>query len=242
MGIIQPQCLSGHLCCGVQEEIAHCAAGVRWLTYLHKQAIAASNTQQNSAAQPLHTAGQSNGNAHDCSRSQPDNDSYEQMQQSSQQISISQPAGCNTCHHDNLQQETAGTSSACNGVLANDVDSTVQKDFQGQHQQAAAHDLHKNSPQPCPLPADDDTAAFMHAWQVDAAKYSTVEQWFHALVRTHFKGSLKVSFCSTAATALAQSVYVAEQGCAIIQAQQAFSIKLLCMRCVSACQCAQGLA
>lgn len=36
------------------------------------------------------------------------------------------------------------------------------------------------------------STATLHAWQADATQYATVEEWFHSLVRTHFKGSLKV--------------------------------------------------
>ncbi|KAA6428116.1 MAG: oxidoreductase transition metal ion binding [Trebouxia sp. A1-2] len=34
----------------------------------------------------------------------------------------------------------------------------------------------------------------LHDWQADAVKYDTVEEWFHGLVRAHFKGSLKPPF------------------------------------------------
>jgi hypothetical protein len=29
-------------------------------------------------------------------------------------------------------------------------------------------------------------------WAAEAQKYDTVEAWFHSLIRSHFKGSLKV--------------------------------------------------
>ncbi|KAL0049405.1 hypothetical protein WJX82_001351 [Trebouxia sp. C0006] len=39
-----------------QEEIAHCAAGVRWLTYLHTQALTANHSQEHNIKQQLQNA------------------------------------------------------------------------------------------------------------------------------------------------------------------------------------------
>lgn len=33
-------------------------------------------------------------------------------------------------------------------------------------------------------------------WVTDALQFSSVESWFHALIRRHFKGSLKVGPCT----------------------------------------------
>ncbi len=40
----------------MQEEIAHCAAGVRWLTYLHTQALTANHNQQHEMNQQMQNA------------------------------------------------------------------------------------------------------------------------------------------------------------------------------------------
>ncbi|KAF6259780.1 DUF455-domain-containing protein [Scenedesmus sp. NREL 46B-D3] len=49
--------------------------------------------------------------------------------------------------------------------------------------------LHKvaTSQQPASAAADD-------GWAADARKYDSVEAWFHSLIRSHFKGSLKPPF------------------------------------------------
>lgn len=41
-----------------------------------------------------------------------------------------------------------------------------------------------------------DDASTVADWAMDALQFSSVECWFHALIRRHFKGSLKVGPCS----------------------------------------------
>ena len=84
----------------LQEEITHCAAGVRWLSYLHTLA------HESSAADALQPAAQ-----HD-----------------------------NSC-------DASGEATASKAAVP---------------------------------------------WMEDARQYLRVEQWFHSLVKTYFKGSLKV--------------------------------------------------
>lgn len=43
----------------------------------------------------------------------------------------------------------------------------------------------------CAAEANSCSAKIL-SWQADAQQYDMVEEWFHALVRAHFKGSLKV--------------------------------------------------
>jgi kynureninase len=101
-----------------QEEISHCAAGVRWLKHLHK--VARSQQQ--------------------------------------------------------LEQAAAG-------AVAGAVGSTPQQQQQQQQQQSEALDGSS---------AGAKAAAAAADWAVEAAKYESVEEWFHSLIRSHFKGSLKV--------------------------------------------------
>jgi hypothetical protein len=99
----------------VQEEISHCAAGVRWLKHLHKVAT-------------------------------------------SSQL----PPG-----------STAAAAAAAGGGGKAETNSSTQ---QQQQQQANG----------------SSTAAAAADWAADARKYETVEEWFHSLIRSHFKGTLKV--------------------------------------------------
>lgn len=120
----------------LQEEIAHCAAGVRWLTYLHKQACADSPQQ----ASPATAA-------------------------ALQSLQGATP-------NDNATSEASGQVEA-------DMTSKTQS------QTDAAQPLYTEASK------KQDTSG-SHAWQQHARQYATVETWFHALVKAHFKGSLKV--------------------------------------------------
>lgn len=95
----------------MQEEISHCAAGVRWLKHLHK--VATSHQPAAAAAAVTDASG-------------PDQQLHQQQQ----------PDALN------------GSSTAAAAAGAD--------------------------------------------WAADARKYNTVEAWFHSLIRSHFKGSLKV--------------------------------------------------
>lgn len=115
------------LCCVAQEEVSHCAAGVRWLKHLHKVA----KSQQAAAAAEA-------------------------------------PA-------DKQQITTGSHSSSSTAQQCSTANNTHQHPGDGSAVAAAA---------------DDD-------WPADAQQYDTVEEWFHALIRRHFKGNLKVrSICA----------------------------------------------
>jgi ribosomal protein L16 Arg81 hydroxylase len=104
----------------LQEEISHCAAGVRWLKHLHKVATFQPPSDQTAAAAAADAGGQTETNG-----------STEQQQQ---------------------QQSQKSNGSIISAAAA-----------------AAAAD-----------------------WATDARKYETVEEWFHSLIRSHLKGTLKV--------------------------------------------------
>ena len=105
----------------LQEEITHCAAGVRWLRYLHRLA------HESAAA------------------------------------AVSRPTA---------QQEAGGSAAGAPGSAA--------------ASEAAA------------------------PWMEDARQFPRVEQWFHSLVKRHFKGNLKVgsSFCGITIAACSRRSYV----------------------------------
>lgn len=113
----------------LQEEISHCAAGVRWLRHLHQHAQhqATTSSLAAAAAQPQRLEAVTLAE-------QPAASLQPQVQQ-----------GQPTCHNDVGQQAAAGN----------------------------------------------------YDWVADAQQYDTVEQWFHALIRRHFKGNLKVSDAAT---------------------------------------------
>ena len=127
-----------------QEEIAHCAAGVRWLTYLHQQANAEALNRKEQAT---------------------------------------------TVSPDRRQQ--------CNGTSAEvSQDCEEQSNVDAVTSQLQTHSLQQS---PCgTFKSAKCSTRDDHEWMKHARQYSTVEEWFHALVRTHFKGSLKVGcyvFC-----------------------------------------------
>jgi Protein of unknown function (DUF455) len=110
-----------------QEEVSHCAVGVRWLQFLHCRAAAAVKGTVGSSGTSDGSSSSSNG----CAQQQPD----------------------------------AFFSNAASPVAA----------------AAAAADP------PAVLDSIQD-------WLLDAARHATVQDWFHSLVRQHFKGNLKVGF------------------------------------------------
>lgn len=122
----------------LQEEIAHCAAGVKWLTYLYQQAN----------AQPL-------GQEAEVSTVKP------QMQTGNCAASARNGSAC----------EEPGSIGAMSSQLQ-------------------SHSI--QHAQPHAAESADGVQNASYEWQKDARQHSTVEEWFHALVRAHFKGSLKV--------------------------------------------------
>ena len=162
----------------MQEEIAHCAAGVRWLTYLHKQARSAACTcdtlrlsaqLQNTILRhslPAHQLNVAIGSPH--STRSPNLEPVGGHVHSSTALIALDASAANI---DEPTQELAAHGVSCDG-----------------HRQSAAPESARDS-------HSEKTAshsASIHNWQADAQQYHTVEDWFHALVRAHFKGCLKV--------------------------------------------------
>jgi hypothetical protein len=125
-----PHKLSLYSILSLQEEISHCAAGVRWLRHLHKVATTSQPPSDPTAA----------------------------------------AAGAGAA-------EAAAAAAAAAGGQAEANGSTEQQQQQ-QVQQS------NGSSMPAAAAAAD--------WAADARKYETVEEWFHSLIRSHFKGTLKV--------------------------------------------------
>ena len=162
----------------MQEEIAHCAAGVRWLTYLHRQARSAACTHdtlglaaqlQNTALRhslPAHQPSAATGSLH--STCSPNLGPVEDHVHS---LTTLIALDATTASIDKPMQELCANRVSCDG----------------QRQSAApecATDSHSKK--------TASHSASLHNWQADAQQYHAVEDWFHALVRAHFKGSLKV--------------------------------------------------
>ena len=185
----------------MQEEIAHCAAGVRWLTYLHTQALTANHGQEHDIKQQL----QNVTLAEPCSSSDSSSVSSSRPKQSVGIASDVQykSKACHPCEQN--ADETCSTMAA-NGVS---VTESTQDAATVMKTSCDGHEAHE--PQP-PASEPEAKGSFsqaakgtsgsmaLHAWQADAVKYATVEEWFHSLVRAHFNGSLKVSLHLTSPT------------------------------------------
>ena len=174
----------------VQEEIAHCAAGVRWLTYLHTQALTANHGQEHDIRQQL----QNVTLAEPCSSSDSSSVSSSRPKQSVDIASDVQYKGkaCHPCEQ--TVNETCSTMAA-NGMSVTESSqaaaTVMQTSCDGHEAHTASVREAKGSFSQAAKGTNGRVA--LHAWQVDAVKYATVEEWFHSLVRAHFKGSLKVS-------------------------------------------------
>ena len=162
----------------VQEEIAHCAAGVRWLTYLHSQACSAVRTH--------HSLGFA-----------------AQLQNTTQRHSL--PAdkpnvGTSSLHSlcsPNLEPLRKHVHSGAALTALDATAASMQEPMQELCDNGACCDGQRQSAAPeCATDSHSKDvtshSADIYDWQADAQHYSTVEGWFHALVRAYFKGSLKV--------------------------------------------------
>lgn len=163
----------------MQEEIAHCAAGVRWLTHLHRQACLALSTHDNLglAAQLQHTSLASNSpiklsNVDTGSLRSTCSPNLEPLREPLH------PATTTAV----LYAAASSTHEPMQGACANGV--SCDGGTPGAALGHATRDSHTKEA--------TNYVPKIHAWQADAQRYSTVEEWFHALVRAHFKGSLKV--------------------------------------------------
>ena len=199
----------------MQEEIAHCGAGVRWLTYLHSQACSVASEQaiaaqlQNvrsedsapgnglgSDVSTLNSQGRGHAQSDDMpgsclSRGDSTKNSNGSLNaQSTRQLVQSavsadtESASAKTASCANEPDRLRSGSSVCHqSQSAPHVDATNGNTFQSK--QAAKGSIR------------------VHDWQADAQQYARVEDWFHALVRANFKGSLKVGRLEKLQAALA---------------------------------------
>ncbi|GAB4816722.1 hypothetical protein N2152v2_003768 [Parachlorella kessleri] len=179
------------------EEISHCAAGVRWLRHLHAVALGMAAGQeavgagQGTAAPAAAAPAAAAAAAGDLSTAEPDPDPaaqhWEVEQRQQQPV---QNGGCSavqavvaqlalTTARPEVQPAVfcaCGTSQGGAGVCE-DCSSDP----------ADVADVVGRSP-----PAGVGSA--MPQWAAEAASYPTVEAWFHALIRRHFRGPLKPPF------------------------------------------------
>lgn len=154
----------------MQEEIAHCAAGVRWLTWLHTQASLAclhANPQRATCQQ---------------------NVSLAQNAQAIQDTPSSQDSTCSPSLDLDSKRESTDTVSTAAAAASTSDPVHVKGVLVGGQKESAAPRCIDSS---CAEEAQTHEGKIPD-WQADAQQYGTVEEWFHALVHAHFKGSLKV--------------------------------------------------
>jgi len=181
----------------MQEEIAHCAAGVRWLTYLHTQALTANHGQEHDVKQQL----QKVTLAEPCSSSDSSSVTSSRPKQSVDVASDVQPKSkaCHPCERSVNETCSAMAANGMSVIESTQAAATVMKTSHDGHEAHAASEPEaKGSFSQAGKGTSGKVA--LHAWQADAVKYATVEEWFHSLVRAHFKGSLKVSLHLTPPT------------------------------------------
>lgn len=162
----------------VQEEIAHCAAGVRWLTYLHRQACSAVCTRDNlGLAAQLENTSLRHG------------------------LPADQPKAGTAIRHglctSNLEPVREHVLSAITPTVLDATAASIHESMQECCDNGVSCDGQRQSTSPeCATDSDSletkSHSARIHDWQADAQRHNTVEDWFRALVRAHFKGSLKV--------------------------------------------------
>ena len=158
----------------VQEEVNHCAAGVRWIKYLYDVA------HGRRAPDPL-----------------ADTEGEQQTQQQPQQQEGAD-ASVGTLA---AKLAELGVSSGANGsgssVGANGSQGDEGEAKEGRSGPPAPGNGDSGS-------TDDGTGAGGGrgagdkdelSWVSDARRYGSVEEWFHSLVRSHFWGALKVCVC-----------------------------------------------
>lgn len=174
-----------------QEEIAHCAAGVRWLTYLHTQALTAAHGQEHDTNQQL----QSVTLAQPCSSSDTSTRSSSRPQQSSN-LALDVQHKLTACRPSEQIGSTACSTLAANGMSVTESAQAAATVMQTRHDGHKAHAASEPEATGSFSQAAKGNSGRMalHDWQADAVKYATVEEWFHSLVRAHFKGSLKPPF------------------------------------------------
>ncbi len=150
------------------EEVTHCAAGVRWLTWLHRRAHAAdAGTPADSSEAAAPTAGSASAAAPESDSSTAADPSVDDVlamaDKLNEQCSLERAAP-----RDVARRVGHKPFCACCGHGAPDAN-----DEEDEGRAAARAE---------------------QAWISDALQFDTVEQWFHALVRKHFFGALKGPF------------------------------------------------
>ena len=159
------------------EEVTHCAAGVRWLTWLHGRAHATAGRPvkdpipRSQSSTDGTAAGGTNGTPLEpdsVTASDPLVDDVLAMADKlNQQCSLSSDA-----REDMERRAGHARYCACCGPGAPDTDDAMDTGEAGYEAGG--------------VPAQ--------AWEADALQFDTVEEWFHALVRRHFHGALKGPF------------------------------------------------
>ncbi|DBA96627.1 hypothetical protein WJX77_008860 [Trebouxia sp. C0004] len=174
-----------------QEEVAHCAAGVRWLTYLHVQALTANHGQEHDTKQQL----QNVTLAEPCTSSDTSSGSSLRPKQSTD-VALDVQHNSKACQPGEQSGSEACSTMAANGMSVTEstqaAATVMQTSCAGLEAHAASEPEAKDSFSQAAKGTSERTA--LHDWQADAVKYATVEEWFHGLVRAHFKGSLKPPF------------------------------------------------
>ncbi len=146
------------------EEVTHCAAGVRWLTWLHRRAHAAAVDGSNAATV---TAGSTSAAAPEPDSLPAGDPSVDDIlamadklnEQCSLERDAPRDAERRACHK---------PFCACCGPGAPDANDDADMGTANIESE--------------------------QAWVSDALQFDTVEQWFHALVKRHFFGALKGPF------------------------------------------------
>ncbi len=154
---------------------------MRWLTYLHSQALAAKQRQDLPITHQLQQATLADLNL----SSQPSSTSIRPVPTAAGAVDTTAPSS------------EAGLASTQNGkaapsAAAAQANATPAPCSGGSHHLDPVSQSETNGKVSRSASSNDGDVALLD-WQTDAQQYATVEKWFHALVRAHFKGSLKVS-------------------------------------------------
>eukprot|EP00892_Ulva_mutabilis_P009735 jgi/Ulvmu1/7133/UM034_0039.1 len=203
------------------EEVRHCAAGVRWLRHLH--GVAHGHTpppQTNEAggpapAIPRGAAGARPGSSEDAV----EGGAAAAHGQEAERADTAW-ASCGSSDRPCSTDKRSSAGTGAEGIEHADKTAVDDGDLGGQQAAVATRcpgdencTEGKKGPegtQPSPdshikqtCSAIDDHGDVIQcgrksgtepAWMVEARQYETVEQWFHALVRAHFKGNTKPPF------------------------------------------------
>lgn len=161
------------------EEVTHCAAGVRWLTWLHSQAHAGAEARD-TCGEP--TAGDSSRRAGAGAARQAEPEGAEAGELHTALRSGTRRDG-GPGHANQQASEKAGEP----GAALSSRDSS-----EGDAEHAAQRSAERGAP------GDLSSVPERLDWMAEGRRYATVEAWFHDLVRKHFWGGLKAPFNESA--------------------------------------------